>query len=89
MVGAWIAVLWDEGLDGMIRHLFRLIDAIGIDHVGIGTDMPVGAAERDMPTFANHPKLPEAMRARGMRDDEIHKICAGNWLRVFQEVRAR
>ena len=34
VIGAWIAVLWQEKLPGMIRHLFRLIDAVGVDHVG-------------------------------------------------------
>ena len=29
VIGAWIAVLWQEKLPGMIRHLFRLIDAVG------------------------------------------------------------
>jgi hypothetical protein len=30
VIGAWIAVLWDEKLPGLIRHLFRLTDAVGI-----------------------------------------------------------
>ncbi len=88
VIGAWIAVLWEEKLDGMIRHLFRLIDAVGIDHVGIGSDLPAGAAREAMPDFSRHQAIAEALRRRGMTEDEVEKVCAGNWLRVFRAARA-
>ncbi|MCW3474458.1 dipeptidase [Limobrevibacterium gyesilva] len=88
VVGAWIAVLWQERMAGMITHLFRLIDAIGIDHVGIGTDMPAGVAEHEMPDFSRHREIGDALTARGMTAEEVAKVCAGNWLRVFRAVRA-
>jgi membrane dipeptidase len=88
VIGAWIAVLWEEKLPGMIRHLFRLIDAVGVDHVGIGTDLPAGAAEKEMPDFSRHGEIVAAMRARGMTEDEVAKVAASNWLRVFRAVRA-
>jgi membrane dipeptidase len=87
VIGAWIAVLWTEKLPGMIRQLFRLIDAVGIDHVGIGTDLPAGAAQAEMPDFARHPEIATALRERGMTAEEVAKVCAGNWLRVFRAVR--
>ncbi len=88
VVGAWIAVLWDERMAGMITHMFRLIDLLGIDHVGIGTDMPAGVAEQEMPDFSRHHELAEALRGRGLSEAEVGKVCAGNWLRVFKDVRA-
>ena len=88
VIGAWIAVLWEEKLPGMIRHLFRLIDRVGIDHVGIGTDLPAGAAKAEMPDFSRHAEIAAALRDRGMTEDEVEKVCAGNWLRVFTAVRA-
>jgi membrane dipeptidase len=88
VIGAWIAVLWQEKLPGMIRHLFRLIDTVGIDHVGIGTDLPAGVAKAEMPDFSRHIMIAEALRSRGMTEDEVMKVCAGNWLRVFGAVRA-
>lgn len=89
VIGAWIAVLWAEKLPGLIRHLFRLIDAVGIDHVGIGTDLPAGAAKTELPDFSRHGQIAAALRQRGMTEDEVAKVCAGNWLRVFRAVRAR
>ncbi|HEX3401173.1 MAG TPA: membrane dipeptidase [Acetobacteraceae bacterium] len=87
VIGAWIAVLWQEKLPGMIRHLLRLIDAVGIDHVGIGTDLPAGVAKSEMPDFSRHGEIAAALRARGMTEAEVAKVCAGNWLRVFRAVR--
>jgi membrane dipeptidase len=88
VIGAWIAVLWTEKLPGLIRHLFRLIDTVGIDHVGIGTDLPAGAAKTELPDFSRHWEIAAALRDRGMMEDEVAKVCAGNWLRVFRATRA-
>jgi membrane dipeptidase len=87
VIGAWIAVLWQERLSGMIRHLFRLIDAVGIDHVGIGSDLPAGAARTEMPDFSRHAEIAVALRERGMSEMEVEKVCSGNWLRVFEAAR--
>src|SRR6201994_835378 len=87
IVGAWIAVLNEEKLPGMIRHLFRMIDALGIDHVGIGTDLPAGAARTEMPDFSRHPEIVAALRDRGLAQQEVEKVCSGNWLRVLRAVR--
>ncbi len=88
VIGAWIAVLWEEKLPGMIRHLFRLIEAVGVDHVGIGTDLPAGVAKAEMPDFSRHAEIAAALRAHGMSETEVAKVCAGNWLRVFSAVRS-
>lgn len=87
VVGAWIAVLQEEKLPGMIRHMFRMIDALGIDHVGIGTDLPAGVAATEMPDFSRHPQLEQALRDRGLSNEEVEKVCSGNWLRVLKAVR--
>lgn len=88
VVGAWISVLTEEKLAGMIRHMFRLIDALGVDHVGIGSDLPAGVAATEMPDFSRHPELIAAMRDRGMHQEEIDKVTFGNWLRVLRTVRS-
>jgi hypothetical protein len=57
-IGAWIAVRWQERLHGMIRHLFRLIDAAGVDHAGIGSDLPAGASKTRWLTSRGMPRSP-------------------------------
>jgi membrane dipeptidase len=88
VIGAWISVLTREKLPGLIRHLFRTIDAVGIDHAGIGTDLPAGVARTELPNFSRHPEIVAALRDRGLSDVEVEKVCSGNWLRVFRAVRA-
>jgi membrane dipeptidase len=88
VVGAWISVLRTEKLPGMIRHMLRMIDALGIDHVGIGSDLPAGVAATEMPDFSRHPQLEAALRDRGLTPDEVEKVCSSNWLRVLKAVRA-
>jgi membrane dipeptidase len=87
VIGAWLSTLTVEKVPGMIRHMFRAIDAVGIDHVGIGTDLPAGVARTEMPDFVRHPELAQAMRDRGLTAAEVEKVCSGNWLRVFRAVR--
>jgi membrane dipeptidase len=88
VIGGWIATLYEEKLPGMVRHIFRLIDAVGVDHVGIGTDLPSGAAKTEMPDFRRHPEIAQALRAGGLTAEETAKVCAGNWLRVLSATRA-
>jgi membrane dipeptidase len=87
VIGGWIAVLWEEKFPGMIRHIFRLIDAVGIDHVGIGTDLPAGVAKTEMPDFSRHAEIAAALRSGGLSVEEAEKICATNGLRVFRAAR--
>jgi membrane dipeptidase len=87
VIGAWLSTLTREKVPGMIRHMFRAIDSVGIDHVGIGTDLPAGVARTEMPDFARHPELEAALRDHGLTPAEVEKVCSGNWLRVFRAVR--
>ena len=89
VIGAWMSPLVQEKLPGLIRHLLRLIDAVGIDHAGIGTDLPAGAAAAALPDFSRHHEIAAALRQHGLTEEDVAKICAGNWLRVFRAVRAR
>ena len=88
VIGAWIAVLTGEKLPGLIRHLFRMIDALGIDHAAIGTDLPAGVARTELPGFSRHPEIAAALMDRGLTREETEKVCSGNWLRVLRAVRA-
>ena len=93
VIGAWIAVLWREGFSGLIRHLFRLIDAVGIDHVGIGTDSDL-LSERGTNSvwsgatggFFNI--VAAEMLRQGFTPDEIAKFGGGNYCRVFDKATA-
>jgi len=71
---------------GFIDHVSRLVDLIGADHVGLGTDMdgiPAGGTFTD---WGEWPAIPAALLARGYRADEVAKVMGGNLVRVFEQV---
>ena len=88
VVGASITFVAEAGMAGLIREILRLVATLGIDHVGIGTDLPSGAARHGMADFSRHGEIPGLLRAAGLDLEAVAKICGGNWLRVFRAVRA-
>ena len=74
----------DTGWDVMMRHLDHLIERLGEDHVGFGSDFdgaPVPAAIGDA---AGLPRLIEACRAHGFGAALVDKLAFGNWMRVLE-----
>ena len=73
---------------GFVGHALRLIDTVGIEHVGIGTDMD---GTGNLPAaFDRYPLLPEAtarLLASGLHEDELAKLIGGNVARVLEDVR--
>ncbi len=79
-----------HGMTGYVDNIERMIKAIGVDHVGIGTDMdgispPSFVAYDD---YAEWPSVTGALLARGYSRDDVAKVAGGNFLRVFDEVIA-
>ena len=69
-----------------IDSILRLVDALGVDHVAIGTDMDANF----MPVFADYadwPLIPAALLARGLHESDVAKIMGGNFLRVLAAQR--
>ena len=65
-----------------IVSILRLIEAVGVDHVAIGTDMDANF----MPVFADYarwPLIPAALLARGLGEADVAKVMGGNFLRLM------
>jgi membrane dipeptidase len=65
-----------------IDSIFRLIDAVGVEHVAIGTDMDANYK----PVFTDYRDwalIPAALMARGLSETETAKVMGGNFLRIF------
>jgi membrane dipeptidase len=72
--------------NGYIDQVQRLVDAVGVDHVGIGSDMdgiPVNSLFTD---YADWPSIPAALLARGYRAEDVSKVMGGNFVRVLKAV---
>jgi membrane dipeptidase len=77
-------MLADTSLDDVLRHADHLIEALGVDGVGIGSDFDGAVIPAAIGDVAGLPKLVEAFRAAGYDDDALEQLCFGNWLRVLE-----
>jgi membrane dipeptidase len=85
-VGATSAGFDQSTFEEYIVTILRMVDAVGIDHVAIGTDLdftfkPVFSDYRDWSL------VPAALLAHGMHDAEVAKILGGNFLRLLDAAR--
>jgi membrane dipeptidase len=71
-------------LEELLRHLDYVVDRIGIDHVGFGSDFDGAVVLEDVPDAAALPRVVEALRERGYDQDSVAKLAHQNWLRVLR-----
>jgi membrane dipeptidase len=76
----------DDYIAAYVSHVSRLVDAVGIDHVALGTDMDGIGPGAVFTSYARWPSLAAALLDRGYRPDEVGKILGGNAQRVFRPV---
>ena len=69
----------------MIDHLDHIVNLIGIDHVGIGSDFDGGGQLEDCFDVSEMHNLTVEMLRRGYSKEDIEKIWSGNFMRVFRE----
>lgn len=87
IVGSVPSGIGQKTVADWITSILRLVDAVGPDHVAIGTDMDANY----LPVFADYAQwdlIPAALLARGLGEVDTAKIMGGNFLRVFGEVLA-
>jgi membrane dipeptidase len=75
----------DTPLDTVLRHIDYLVDRMGIDCVGLGSDYEGAAPPAELGDVTRLPALFEALRDRGYEDEALAKIAHGNWIRVLRE----
>ena len=79
------------GLDAVVDAIDVICEISGsARHVAIGSDFDGGfGAERvprELDTVADLPKVADALRIRGYREDDIEAIMGGNWLGIARKV---
>ncbi|NRB16954.1 MAG: membrane dipeptidase [Rhodobacteraceae bacterium] len=73
----------DTPISTMLEHLDHLIEQLGEDRVGLGSDFDGAVVPAEIKTIAGLPNLRLAMREHGYGDALIRKLCHQNWLRVL------
>ncbi len=75
----------DTSIDDMLRHMDHLIDHVGIEGVGFGSDFDGATIPRDIGDVAGLVPLRKAMRAHGYDEETMTRLCHGNWVRVLRK----
>jgi membrane dipeptidase len=74
----------NTSLDTVSHHLSYLVDRLGEDRVGLGSDFDGAVMPRPIKDASGLPHLIDALRARGFSDATVRKVAMENWLRVFR-----
>jgi membrane dipeptidase len=92
VVGVWTHPA--DTLTEFVESIKAMVDAIGIDHVGIGTDTDLlssrmgAGTNRAFPNLVGgfFPAVVGEMLHQGFTPDDIAKVGGGNYCRVFSQV---
>lgn len=74
----------DVPLDIVLKHLDHLIEHLGEDRVGFGSDFDGALIPADMSDVTGLVPLRTAMRGHGYNDELMEKLCYANWMRVLE-----
>ena len=80
VVGLWH---FFPGLKRYIEGIKEIVDIVGVDHVGIGTDQQT--APGVIQDYASYGSLVDGMLGAGFSAEETGKILGGNFVRIFGE----
>src|SRR6266852_135858 len=75
----------DTPLDTMVRHIDYLVERLGIDCVGFGSDFDGAKIPRAIGDVTGLPRLVTALAVRGYDEVALRKITHENWLRVLRK----
>lgn len=75
----------DTSLDIMVRHIDYLVERLGVERVGFGSDFDGATMPSDLGDAAGLPRLIDALRTSGYDDDMLRKIAHENWMRVLRK----
>lgn len=74
-------------VDLLIDHIDHIVNLVGIDYVGIGSDFDGGISTPfELYDVSTYPVLTKRLFDRGYTTTDIKKILGLNFLRVFKEV---
>ena len=68
----------------MVRHFDHLIEHVGEDQVGFGSDFDGTIVPKAIGDATGLPRLVEALRGAGYDQPLLEKLAFRNWLRVLE-----
>ena len=85
IVGAWPAGIGITDLAGYVGRTLELVEAVGVDHVCLGTDMD-GNYKPVFDTYTNLPYFVAGLTQRGVSEQDVAKLIGGNFMRLLAAV---
>ncbi|RMD72550.1 MAG: peptidase, partial [Chloroflexi bacterium] len=71
-------------LSVMVQQISYLVERLGIDHVGFGSDFDGALIPQEIGDVRGLPRLLQALADAGFTPAEIRKLAYENWLRVLR-----
>jgi membrane dipeptidase len=88
VVGVWPPESEFASFTAMATGMARMVDVVGIDHVGLGSDMRGLVGPSILPDYDRLPGLAEALIGVGFSVADTTKLLGGNYVRVFEATMA-
>lgn len=76
----------DTSIDSVLRHMDYLINILGEDRVGLGSDFDGAVVPDTINTVSGLPALVAAMQNHSYSQELISKLCHRNWINVLHRV---
>jgi membrane dipeptidase len=74
----------DTPIETVVRHVDYLVERIGVERVGFGSDFDGARVPRGIGDASGLPKLLAALRERGYDGAALKKLAHENWVRVLR-----
>jgi membrane dipeptidase len=74
----------DTEIELMVRQIEYLIEKLGEDHVGLGSDFDGAVVPEKIGSAAGLPVLFAALREKGVSEGVLSKLGSTNWLDVLE-----
>jgi len=87
VVGIWPLIRRNESFENYLAAIDYVKRRIGIDHVGIGTDLYGLRSATAIPSHKAFALIPAGLLKRGYRESEVVKIVGGNCMKVLDQVK--
>lgn len=75
-------------VDTVLAHIQHIVELVGADHVGIGSDLDGGFTTEKTPeginSVADLRRIGDGLADRGFSTDAVNRILGGNWIRVLR-----
>ncbi|WP_245643913.1 dipeptidase [Paraburkholderia oxyphila] len=88
VIGVWPSSGTFHDLDAMAHGFRRMVDVVGVEHVGLGTDMYGFISPPVFRSYEQLPALGAALLAAGFSQQESEQLLGGNYRRVLEATLA-